>query len=433
MNKNMYDSATMLRIRGGVSAVGYNIENELFELVMSKVKDYFGYTIDFSDESAFIYMLNKFIKQYDRSFKYHVNGNNDNIYPNRDHYMFQIADSTFCVVKYNYTDIITSGKNKNKTSIYICGKHSPKYYRLAKKTLLGYYEELNVYYVSGAKTNKEGSPDSESFYSVMDSMTGREINTLFFEDNVKESIINHIDGFLKNKDLYQKRSLLYKTGILFYGDPGTGKTSLAKAIATKYKIDMAIINMSTFEGLNVESLTTSLNADKKMYLVLLEDIDTMFDTLDRTDTKSNRNNAVINKLLQFLDSNSSPTNVIFIATTNHPEKLDEAILRSGRFDLKVAVRGINKPKAIEMCKSFSLSDEETNKVLSEVKEYPVNQSLLQANILETINERNDANINDDDNSDKVKEDINNIYQEDKNSTTDIIAKANKKRKEKKSK
>ena len=433
MNKNMYDSAAMLRIRGGVSAVGYNIENELFELIMSKVKDYFGYTIDFSDDSLFIYMLNKFIKQYDRSFKYHVNGNNDNIYPNRDHYMFQIADSTFCIVKYKYADIITSGKDNNKTSIYICGKHSPKYYRIAKKTLLSYYEELNVYYVSGAKTNKEGSPDSESFYSVMDSMTGREINTLFFEDNVKESIINHIDGFLKNKDLYQKRSLLYKTGILFYGDPGTGKTSLAKAIATKYKIDMAIINMSTFEGLNVESLTTSLNADKKMYLVLLEDIDTMFDTLDRTDTKSNRNNAVINKLLQFLDSNSSPTNVIFIATTNHPEKLDEAILRSGRFDLKVAVRGINKPKAIEMCKSFSLSDEETNKVLSEVKEYPVNQSLLQANILETINERNDANINDDDNSDKVKEDINNIYQEDKNSTTDIIAKANKKRKEKKSK
>ena len=73
MNKNMYDSAAMLRIRGGVSAVGYNIENELFELIMSKVKDYFGYKvkldytkshqkliIEYDDKEGLENLLNKF-------------------------------------------------------------------------------------------------------------------------------------------------------------------------------------------------------------------------------------------------------------------------------------------------------------------------------------------------------------------------------------
>ena len=96
---------------------------------------------------------------------------------------------------------------------------------------------------------------------------------------------------------------------------------------------------------------------------------------------------MINKLLQFLDSATSPSNVIFIATTNHPEKLDKALTRSGRFDLSVEIKGIFFDKMVEMCKSFDMNDKVIEEIHQEIEEgpgYPVNQSWLQNRILESI-------------------------------------------------
>ena len=94
--------------------------------------------------------------------------------------------------------------------------------------------------------------------------------------------------------------------------------------------------MNSFKTLNVSMLTQSINADDKQYVILLEDIDTIFNSLDRTSENIDKEEKeIINKMLQFLDSNSSPNNVIFIATTNHIEKLDAAIVREGRFDCKI--------------------------------------------------------------------------------------------------
>ena len=376
------------------------VEKQVVDFTSSKLMSHFGFTINLKDEGSFGYILKNFIKKYDKNFKIHMDGTDDYPYPNTSMYVFPITENTFVLVKYHYRDIFNIGIENYVNSLYIFGKHSPKYYNEAKNTINKYNEELSMFFVSGSKMNSKEGVQSEAFDSTVDDMVGRDIDTLFFEDHVKESIINHIDSFLKNKDLYQNRSLMYKTGIFFYGEPGTGKTSLATAIATKYKLDMIIINMPTFCGLNIEKLTSCLNADKKMYLVLLEDIDTVFGSLDRESEDSKANNKIIGKLLQFLDSNSSPTNVIFIATTNHPElfmsnpsddkaevdKLDKAIVRSGRFDLKVEVRGIGKSKSIDMCKSFNLSEKEIESTLSG-ETFPINQSYLQNKILETINKR----------------------------------------------
>ena len=134
-------------------------------------------------------------------------------------------------------------------------------------------------------------------------------------------------------------------------------------------------------------LTNCINADDNRFVILLEDIDTIFNTLDREDaeeTMDKDTKKVVNKLLQFLDSNSSPTDCIFIATTNHVEKLDEAITRKGRFDLQKEIGRINYDKATEMCRSFNIPEADIDSIL-----YPdnaerrdlFNQSSLQADIL----------------------------------------------------
>ena len=366
-----------------------SMETELTVMAINKLKDTFGFTVSIDNASKFKFVCLNFFKKYDRKYAKHISEKEYVFEATSSEYVFGIDKATYCLVEFNHHSLLDAISTNNSTNnddysnikIYVFGKHSPKYVSELNDIMSKYNENLNVYFVSGSKDIKS---DGERFDSIIDDMNNRDLDTLFFEDHVKESIIKHINGFLSNEKLYLSRSLLYKTGILLYGDPGTGKTSLATAIATKYRMDMIIIDMTTFAGLSVSRLTSSINADKRRYLVLLEDIDTMFNSLDRDDKSSESNKAVINKLLQFLDSNSSPTNVIFIATTNHPEKLDAALMRSGRFDLRVEVRGISKPIAIDMCKSFDLTDDQIDETLKDA-EFPINQSLLQGKILTTIN------------------------------------------------
>lgn len=282
----------------------------------------------------------------------------------------------------NYNNSNSNDRNEYKLVYYIFGKKSKKYYKEFNNMIDSVKDQLYIFNVSG---NNDKKDDNAEFNVTMNKLFGRRLDTLFFDDNVKDIITNHIDKFDANTEIYKNRNLLYKTGIILYGNPGTGKTSLANAIASYCNCSLVVVNMSTFATLDVAEFTSTLNADEKRYVVLLEDIDTIFNSLDRKSEDINdKEKAVVNKLLQFLDSNTSPSNVIFIATTNYYERLDEAIKRPGRFDLKVEIKPIDhEPTLVTMCKSFDLSDEDISDIIRSNK-LPIKQSDLQAEILRRI-------------------------------------------------
>ena len=283
----------------------------------------------------------------------------------------------------NYNNGNGNSNNEYKLVYYIFGKKSKKYYKEFNNMVDSIKDQLYIFNVSGNSNTKDD--DSSEFNVTMNKLICRNLDTLFFDDNVKDIITNHIDKFDANTDIYKNRNLLYKTGILLYGNPGTGKTSLANAIASYCNCSLVVVNMSTFATLDVAEFTATLNADDKRYVILLEDIDTIFNSLDRKSEDINdKEKAIINKLLQFLDSNTSPSNVIFIATTNYYERLDEAIKRPGRFDLKVEIKPIvHESTLVKMCKSFDLSDEDISDIV-ESNKLPIKQSDLQAEILRRI-------------------------------------------------
>ena len=141
--------------------------------------------------------------------------------------------------------------------------------------------------------------------------------------------------------------------------------------------------MNTFDRLDIDMVTKCINGDEKTYLVLIEDIDTVFNVNRDQESLGKDDKKVVNKLLQFLDSNSSPNNVIFICTTNYREKLDVALLRKGRIDKNVYIGPIDKEKAEQMVRSFDLTEESVQEILAKFKDdEKINQSSLQGEILD---------------------------------------------------
>lgn len=328
----------------------------------------------------------KYIKSLDKNSKHHFVSYLDG----KD----MIMDTSFIIKLRSDTYMYISAGNENLEksfngyfsnmfnystllSIKIFGK---KAYAYAKKLMQLSKIDNSKPLTASITFNKR---DESCDYFVVD-MERRSIDTLFFSDHIKETIVKSIDSFIENSELYNKRNLRHKIGILLYGEPGTGKSSLANAIATKYNLDLLILNMDQLVKINVEKLCSQTNTGN-LKVILLEDIDTLIKNRDNEITTDQEN--IINKLLQFLDSNISPSNTIFIATTNHIEKLDKAITRKGRFDLALEVKPLDECQVFKMCKSFDLTNEESNEIVSSMKTNRINQSLLQDLILNKIKSR----------------------------------------------
>ena len=236
----------------------------------------------------------------------------------------------------------------------------------------------------GAKTIPlyEITGESSGWSSVKSYIDKREFDTMFFDGNIKEDILEHIDNWEKCEDVFAKRGLTHKTGILVYGKPGTGKSTLAKALASELDYSLISIDTSTFDNINLVELTNAINNDNMKSVIFIDEIDTIFKSRDDDSTDDQK--ARVNKLLSFLDGVNSPNHTVFIATTNYFDKLDAAVKRKGRFDKIIELTDINKDTAKRMCKSFGLSDYASNEVLSKYKTKNINPADLQDKIITNI-------------------------------------------------
>ena len=207
------------------------------------------------------------------------------------------------------------------------------------------------------------------------------MDTLYFDHDIRKQITDHLDQWLANEDIYKDRGLIFKTGILLYGTKGTGKTSLATAIATYLKCGLINIDCTTFQDLNVADVTESINADNDRYVILLDEVDTLFADREGDDDSVKKERTA--KLLSFLDGPASPNNVVFVLTTNFYDKLDKAAIREGRIDLEVELGDISKSAARNMCEDFKLNPSQIEEVFKDL-EFPVNPAKLQTRILYKI-------------------------------------------------
>jgi SpoVK/Ycf46/Vps4 family AAA+-type ATPase len=145
-------------------------------------------------------------------------------------------------------------------------------------------------------------------------------------DRLTEEILQDLQVFWDSRQKYKDIGHTHKRGVLLYGPPGGGKTTTIRGIVNDViERNGIVINFDT----SPQDILKAISALRKMFssdnsiplLVVLEDIDHLINEYSEKD------------VLALLDGETQTDNVIFLATTNYPEKLSERLIRRpGRFD-----------------------------------------------------------------------------------------------------
>ena len=198
----------------------------------------------------------------------------------------------------------------------------------------------------------------------------KKFDTIFFHE--KNNLLNHLNHWYNNEEIFKKLGIHYKTGVLLYGPPGTGKTSVARAIAAHLDYDLYIVNIKES---TISNLADRFYNIPRKSVILLEEVDCFLKKRNESQMTSDEL-GILSILLNALDGSCSSEECVFVATTNHIDGLDEAFTRNGRFDLKVYMGDIDMKLAEDMCDNFGL-----NKNILIGKTFPINPSYLQNELL----------------------------------------------------
>lgn len=232
----------------------------------------------------------------------------------------------------------------------------------------------------------------EGGWTYVCSQPQRHLESVIVDQDVQDSLLHTLKSFIDSEEWYVKHGIPYQLGILLHGPSGTGKTSLIRSIATH--LNKAICTASMRNVTNLTQLFQTIPDDA---IIVVEDIDTHASTSQRYTTSSSKplptlaelrakrtgikakktdaarpipqpaiapveSNAEVlivaaakanlSSILNSMDGIVSQHGRILIMTTNHPEKLDKALMRPGRIDLKLEIGYLNKQTFLLMLQRF---------------------------------------------------------------------------------
>lgn len=183
----------------------------------------------------------------------------------------------------------------------------------------------------------------------------RPLGSVVLDTGVAEEILNDVKEFMGNPQWYSQRGVPYRRGYLLSGPPGCGKSSFITALAGELELVVCVLNLSE-RGLTDDRLNHLLNTAPLQSIILLEDIDAAF--ISREDSKQVKaaydglNRVTLSGLLNCLDGVTSTEARILFMTTNYIDRLDPALIRPGRVDVKEHIGYCTKHQLENMFRKF---------------------------------------------------------------------------------
>ncbi len=268
------------------------------------------------------------------------------------------------------------------------------------------------YSIYQGETESKYREKEENTYLTFPLIVSKTFENIFLPE--KNQLVNDLNFFLNNKQWYLKKGIQYSFGILLKGEPGTGKTSVIKAIAkytNRHIIDVPLNKVKTMKELlnifkeNSNGMIYSCNENeyKKIprsnCILVFEDIDCVCDLVlsrefkkeianytdknikDKKNTEilgqtddmfeknyikvdtdddlsfvkrmpSKHSDITLSSLLNVLDGILESNGIIYIITTNYPEKIDKALLRPGRINFTIDFKKSDYKTIKEMLEYF---------------------------------------------------------------------------------
>ena len=188
----------------------------------------------------------------------------------------------------------------------------------------------------------QGLGDKGKVYDAETTKSKIKFNDVAGLDEEKNEMIEIVD-FLKEPKKFYEMGAKIPRGVLLCGQPGTGKTLIAKAIAGEAKVPFISMSGSEFiemfAGLGASRVRKLFEKAKKIApcIVFIDEIDAIGSRRTSGSGAATENNQTLNQLLVEMAGFDTEETIIVLAATNRPEMLDKALLRPGRFDRQITI------------------------------------------------------------------------------------------------
>ncbi|MBR6952839.1 MAG: AAA family ATPase [Campylobacter sp.] len=269
--------------------------------------------------------------------------------------------------KYSILKDIVDLKELGNHVLITKSESSDTSYLIFELILITFFFFLMIYYFEtiNAKRRKLEMAKMEKIQSQMmknneTAVINSVISEVKFKDvagisEVKDELIEIVD-FLKNPSKYKNFGIKLPKGILMAGPPGVGKTLIAKAVAGEAGVPFFYQSGATFAEVyvgvgakRVRELFAKAKANAPS-IIFIDEIDAVGKS--RGEGRNDERETTLNQLLTEMDGFEDNSGVIVIAATNKIDMIDEALLRSGRFDRRIFISLPNYHDRIEILKIY---------------------------------------------------------------------------------